>query len=81
MLWTLLVWHNIFIGKADGTEGLLGVAVNDVVEVTIDFVGHLLDVTILIQVVGAAVFNNLRGTLNVESLTVAVAGLEILNNG
>jgi hypothetical protein len=54
--WTALVLNNVFVTKANGSESLLGVIVNNIVEALVHFVGHLSDITINIQVVRAAIF-------------------------
>lgn len=55
---TALVLNNVFVAEADGSEGLLGVVVDDIVEVLVHFVGHLSDVAVDVQVVRAAVFDD-----------------------
>jgi len=55
---TALVLNNVFVAEADGSEGLLGIVVDDIVEVLVHFVGHLSDVAVNVQVVRAAVFDD-----------------------
>jgi len=71
---TVFVRHHILVGKSDGTESLLGVGVDNIVEVRFHFIVHFLDSAIGIKVVRAAVLHNFGGTLNHKALLVLGIG-------
>lgn len=80
VLGTTLVFLKIFVGKSNSAESLCSVGVDNIIDSAVGSVVNNLNVTVDIEVVAAASLHDFRGTLNDESLVVAVLGLNALHD-
>ena len=72
--WAAFIRGDVFVGKADSSQCLFGVLIDDCVEVLLHAVVHGLNVAVFIKVLAAAVFYNFRSTLHHKTFVVSWLG-------
>lgn len=80
MLGSTFILLYVFVSQTDSPKGLASVVIDDLVELTIHFIFDFFNLSVFVKIVRAAIFNDFRSSFNMQSFTVRVACLNVLNN-